>query len=232
MIYKSISAKHLIWRVGRTFNIQSSDWISDAYEFIFNGLRELNVYQSLEPCHKVVAITDYRITLPCDISILGGITYKGERLKFFRNINKYYIKMLDKYPVSNHTCQLIPNGTIETSIPSCTIESKDCVVHYMKIPSEYDTELETDIPLVPDSEPILDALTWYLLYHILLRGYIHPSIKWSDALEMWENKKWAAINRATMPDEEERQLHSLIWRSMYVNMNAWSDSFHRQITRS
>jgi len=224
MINNSISAKHLIWRVGRTFNIQNSDWITDSYEFIYNGLRELNIYQSLEPCHIPTTVTDYRFSLPCDLRILQGVTYNGARLKMLKSINKYYIKDLEKYPVSEHTMQSIPNGTIEVSF-----ETGEVVVHYLKLPSEYDTELEVDVPLVPDNEYVLDALSWYLLYHILLRGYKHPSITWEQALEMWENKKWSARNRSTSLNPEEREYHRLVWSSMLINKDAWSNSFYRHI---
>ena len=224
MINNHISTKHLLVSTIDYFNIHSSDIISKIYDWTFEGLGELSIYSSLISCTIDATLVDYRCSLPCNIKVLNGITHNNIRLTPSKSIRLYDTSILNEYPESTNTYEHLPNGVIQTTIKEDTIQ-----IHYMTVPTEYDNELEVNVPLVPDNEYVLKALRYYLLMRLMLRGYAHPTLKLDDVMQSWEHNKMVAQNKAIRLDPDTRERLRLAWGSMVINPKAWENALYKKV---
>lgn len=225
MINNSVSVKHLLVSTIDYFNIHSADLIAKAYDWTYEGLRELELYTNLVPCVQAnVPVVDYRFSLPCNMQVLTGITYKNQRLNPARSIRLYDKATLSNYPVSEHSYEQLANGYIQTTFTDDVVD-----IHYKSIPTEYDNELETDVPLVPDNEYVLKAMRFYLLMRLIMRGYVHPIFKIDDIMQLWEHNKAIAKTKARRMNPGERELVRIAWSSMVINPDAWNNALYRKI---
>lgn len=118
------------------------------------------------------------------------------------------------------------NGFIDFSI-----ETAELVVYFKKLPEEIDPQTGAFFPLIPDVEEVKEAISWYILKSILYRGYKHPILnlnsnnRYVNPAMQWDHYKPIAENKASAPDREQRELHSLMWRGLILNMDSFEDSF-------
>ena len=54
------------------------------------------------------------------------------------------------------------------------IEEGTVTLSYASIPIDLDVDSKLYYPLIPDVQPLKDALKWYIMRILLYRGYIHP----------------------------------------------------------
>lgn len=191
MVYTTISPKAIIAKIYRDYKPNNSSWVNDAYEWMGEALdciRPFNGY--IEQCKKV-KIVDFRGKIPCDIQFLLGIEHCGKQLKRTGFIpSKKHCSNLDKLPFDlKETYSLNPNY-IHTSF-----KSGEIIVYYNGIATD-----EEGFPLVPDIYEIKEALSWYILMRMCLRGYKHPVVNFQLAETEWNKFYPRAQNSCKMPD--------------------------------
>lgn len=84
--------------------------------------------------------------------------------------NPFGIRKLTNTPTGIATYK-INNGWIHTNI-----EHGSCEIACGSIPYEYDDDMDTIFPLIPDDENLFNAILYYCLKNILQRGYHHPTL--------------------------------------------------------
>ena len=69
----------------------------------------------------------------------------------------------------------INNGWIHLS----NIESGNITIICSEVPYIYDENLDILFPIIPDNEDLIECITQYCLWYILMRGYKHPILSLS-----------------------------------------------------
>jgi len=219
-IYNNISSREIIRRVYDHYDIKTSDWEARAYDWINELLGHVKIYVALEDCHMDISIISNRAKLPCDLRVLRAVEIDGikQDLVNKHNINKHDSIILNQASDNGVTYELSKTGYIISSKETGTMR-----IHYKKLPTVFDNELQQEIPLVPDNEKLLMAGEWYVLYRLMIRGYTHPvfnlannnpelnpSIQW----KIWANK---ASNDMASLNKDQRNLHSDLWKTLCLN---------------
>jgi len=60
------------------------------------------------------------------------------------------------------------------------IEEGNLTLAYASMPIDLDVDTKLYYPLIPDIEPLKEALRWYIMRLLLYRGYIHPMFNLKD----------------------------------------------------
>ncbi len=172
MIYRLISASNVIANVQDTFNIDDSDWIGRASNWISKGLTDLGVISELTVIHHETKATDYRVELPCDIKSLEAIeidgmrVYRSNQLRDSRNDDLNY-----PYNTISYTVQ--GDNYIQLETENEYFKDVDVIVHFKSLPIEVFKPYDVYLPLVPDLDTVQDALALYIMIKLLGRGYRH-----------------------------------------------------------
>lgn len=221
MVYTTISPKAIIAKIYRDYKPNNSSWINDAYEWMGEALdciRPFNGY--IEQC-KCVKVVDYRAKVPCDIQFLLGISHCGHQIKRTGSIpsKKHCSKDLTKLPFSlNETYSLNPNY-IHTSF-----KEGEITVYYDGIATD-----EEGFPLVPDIYEIKEALSWYILMKMCVRGYKHPVVNYQMAEAEWTKFYPRAQNACKMPDIDGYDLFKRTYMGLLRDTDM-SDTFFQDTT--
>ena len=190
MITNYISGLAVIQRVDDDFNIKTSDWKPLAPDWIFNALRSIRVRQaSVEAKPVNLIVKDNRFDIPDYCSqITKVLDEQGLPILVVSERENFNTTIQKEDSITCKRCTVLMN--------ECEINTDDefVTVFYRKYPTHYSKELMQEIPIIPDSEIILEGLSYYVLSKILGRGYVHPIYKLGtnnqnyDPRLVWESK--------------------------------------------
>lgn len=171
MIYRLINGEQVLAKVITTFNIDNSDWIAKAPQWILDGLSDMRVTSQTEIYSKTVDIVDRKAKLPCDIKSLVSVSYKGDQL------SKETITTGIKNDIL--TYQLLHNNYIllnqEHFYPHETV-----TFYFKSLPMTLSPLYNIYISSVPDNHDVITALTYYVLMQYLMYGYSHKIFSLND----------------------------------------------------
>jgi hypothetical protein len=74
-----------------------------------------------------------------------------------------------------HPFYRISNGWLHTNVTSGYIE-----IIYKKYPTEFNEVLGLECPMIPDEFNTRQAIIWFILQTMLMRGYVHPLLSLKD----------------------------------------------------
>lgn len=240
MIYRTTSAGDVIAKIHRDFGntITLGDWQQDALEWMGEALEFIGAGIQLEKKSDVLEIVSYKSILPSDLIQLIEVFYApGADVEAdVPNADKYVLNrsassahqgihtdVRDEEPfVHGESYQLNPDY-IHT-----TFETGFIGVTYLGLPID-----ANGYPLVPDNVSYKQALTWYVIRMLMLRGWKHPAgldFPFVDA--QWKNYCTQARNKANMPDigSYDRFLH--IWRRLTPDVDARHEYFDEHDVRN
>jgi len=110
----------------------------------------------------------------------------------------------------------IVNGWINTNVKEGTIELACGAIPYL-----YDQDFEMIFPLIPDDENLIQALTFYILGQMLMRGYKHSLLSYTTNNEFlnpgmgWTKYSKLARNSCNaMSPDSKRTLSKLTGRNI------------------
>jgi hypothetical protein len=168
-----ISGSNVIANVQDTFNIDGSDWIQRAANWINKALADIGVTSELPIQVKEVQAEEYKVELPCDIKSLEAVEVDGYRIYRTRSIisphedNKY----ADYHIV---TYKVLGDNYIEFETGNEYFRDVTVKIHFKSFQYEIFKPYDIKVPLVPDLEIVQDAIAAYIMIKILGRGYKHP----------------------------------------------------------
>lgn len=202
MIYNLKNSRSIIYKVYDTFNIEGSEWESRAPEWIVNAMLEINSTLAYTEIRQTVQVEQYKFKLPCNLKILGGIEYKGQRLERsqrYTSTTSQESQPIGKYILRN-TGWVFLDG----------LETGEVDVIYKTYPYIFDQDIQRQIPLIPDKEEVETALMWYCMRQLLYRGYKHLVITFNSADPdinpnlAWNKYKKIAKNAINRMDSDMR----------------------------
>lgn len=172
MVYRWISGNSIIAEVFDRFNIETSDWVSRAGYWIKEALLDIKAIPvSLEQC-KIVTANEYLIELPCSLNSLIGVEYNKIRLNTTAQIAKR--KTNDGNTSGDLSYTLMNNGKLRIESEYMEHEYGEFTIYFKGLETEFDEDLNAEIPFVPDNHFAREAMAFYILIQILSRGYEHP----------------------------------------------------------
>lgn len=81
-------------------------------------------------------------------------------------------------------------------------------------------------PLIIDTFKYKEAVTWYCIYRMLLRGYEHKSMKdFTVPFQLWEKYRAQAINESKKFSQDDMERFKNMWASAKPNAEAWESFF-------
>lgn len=221
--YRYISGKEIIARVSNDFTIDNSQWIYSAPLWIADALAQLKIPMSLQYTTKEIEVVDYKFEIPVDIRLIIAVEYNGYRLKRLGIFNNMSPEALaNRGYDSNEGYELVGNGWCTTTFKEGTL-----ILHYRIPPTEYDKFTGMLIPKVPDDTYVIEAINWYIILHVLYKGFQHPVFnlnsnnEFTNAGMQWEKNKKRARNSVNVIDADEREEISLLFRKFIQNYNSW-----------
>ena len=119
------------------------------------------------------------------------------------------------------------NNVVEFSFESGQIE-----LYYFRLPVTVDEYTSIRIPMIPDSEPVMTNLIWFILMNLLYRGYKHPVLNLGNAMpylnpaKMYEDTKASARNSMLVWDSEEYEKISKVLTTFIHNVDYITRNFN------
>lgn len=177
--------------------------------------------QSTNTYSNIILQTNIGVTVE---GTLKNVTLDDDLENIKINVDKirvYDASSITELPSSNHYYYLLPNGRIETSF-----ETGYVIFHYYTLPYSYNKTVNSKCPLIPDTEAIKDAITWYLFQSILQRGTKHPIFSignpnWKlDPYERYRKSRLNAKNKARNLDPDQARILDRMWQSHLYNVIA------------
>jgi hypothetical protein len=169
--YKTITQDEFVARFIDKFAIDGSDFIPRLTLWLSNGLRDLDIPLALVPIRKADTFTGYKYILPVspDINCILAVYINKTRA-----INRGVINMTDVIDIPNfpESTDFMYDFNLNGAM-IISIESGDIDIIYSHIP-EY-VGIANNISIyIPDNFFVIEALCWYALMQLLMRGYKHP----------------------------------------------------------
>ena len=189
---RKVSIKRLLLSIESTFNFQDNAWKDDAIEFIGRGLEIIGVGLVYTKKAKEVALASGRATLPCSLKSLRAVTLDGCRLDINEYTDFVYNSTdLTTPPVHSHITAQFNDNYLITNVDTGTV-----VFYY------YAFSLDDEgLPQLPDDAFVFEALEWYVVYKLLLKGYKHHAItNFREAQMQWEIAYPRAQNSLSLDD--------------------------------
>lgn len=226
-----------------TMKLSSMDWIMDGFEWMGDAIQAIGTSAPLVKKIEDLTIESHRAKIPCDLSVLFFVEYKGRQLRMGGDFTGYglvdkerttkiYSNTLsaeggliyyDGSPadfekvlelVDNDYYLLNPNY-VQTSFESGTIR-----LHYAAFPLD-----KNQYPLIPDDFYYRKALEWYLISQLLLSGYKHPELNWQLADQKWEEFLPRAQNSMKFPDIGRMDRFKNMWQRLIPPTKLPADFF-------
>lgn len=225
--YKYIKGKELLGRVAVDFTIDTSQWIHSAPLWIADALAQLKIINTFQYATKEVDVVGHRCELPCNLKLLIAVEYDGRRLRrlgVFNNMSAD--SLLDRGYSVEEGYELVGDNWITTTFEEGTI-----IYHYRVPAADYDKVNDVLIPKIPDDPYVIEALKWYIILHLLYKGFKHPVFDLNSNNEFtnpglqWEKNKKRARNSVNIIDADEREQISLLFRKFLQDYSSYDQVF-------
>jgi hypothetical protein len=223
MVYNLVNGKLIIAKMNDEFNIKSRDWENRAPKWIADAMSFLSIYPSWERRVEEIKFQNYYFELPCSMKVLEGIIIDDIKQDKSQTIALEYLLGRVNAGKKFYT---ISGGKVIT-------QNKEGVAYviYKSPPVVWDDTTGVWIPKIPDIAEVQENIAWYVLKHILARGYVHPiyDLKSNSGHlnphMLWEMTKKRARNRAKAMDLEDRRALADVMCSFLANPKADLNEF-------
>lgn len=224
MTYKTTSINVVLAKIFRDFNPSHSGWIPDAIEWISEAVGIMKTCESYKEIPKIVEIIDYRGKIPCDLEQMLGIEYNGMRLQRSGGINH---KSAPCSCLDNLVCSVEESYSLNPNYIQTTFKTGCITVYY------YGLEVDCDgFPYIVDDPLYTNAVTWYVIMKMCLRGFKHPVADFKMAEFEWEKAHPKAMNRCRFPDIDGYEIFKKSWLGAARSTNRTNEFFNSVVANS
>lgn len=215
MVYTTISPKAIIAKIYRDYKPNNSSWVNDAFEWMGEAIDCIRPFNGCtEQCRKV-QVVDYRAKIPCDIQFLLGIEHCNHQLK-----RTGYIPAKKHCSINNLPYSTTESYTLNPNYIQPSFKEGWITVYYNGIATD-----EEGFPLIADNYEIREALSWYILMKMCLRGYKHPVVTFQMAEAQWNLHYPRAENSCKMPDIDGYDLFKQTYMGLVRNIEMGNTFF-------
>lgn len=241
MVFNTINSAVIIAELLDRYNIKSNDFIQRCPNWIDSCLEEIKCHRTLETDVLRTRFTNNRVQLPKftkavdwvvidevkahyneDVYVLNEDIYLNRNASFSGNT-------YDQSPKFATIISMDNNPEIDPDFADRTIPRFYRVAHnwvhtnvkfgFIEIKYKYSPYILDDLtglefPLIPDEVNTKEAVMWYIIRTIVMRGYIHPILR-LDARDTETNpalafRKYATLSRISLnsPNLDERKKYT------------------------
>lgn len=223
---KTVSSKEIIARVKRDFHVKHSGWEYDALEWIGDGLEIIGAEPVYEKCHNGFKVSDHRLKVPCPVDYISEVRVIHNRddwdysTNMIRDCKESSIRIAcingnRKHKhlfVDPNAAVLSPGLPLISDTNMYAHEWYELGLNYLRFSFRHGKVIivyegipldEEGFPCVVDDIKVKNALAWYILRGLLLRGYKHPVINFDKADAEWTKFYPQAQNSVKMPTPDE-----------------------------
>lgn len=217
-IYKTCSIEKVIAQIYRDFKPSNSGWIDDAAEWIFDAIEIMRVCQGFVQTTKEVNVVDFRAKIPCELENFLGVEYKGKRLPRSGGINH---QDSNCSCLNNLVCSIDESYILQPNYIHTTFKDGCVKFHYYG--------LETDcngLPTIIDDAVYRQAIIWFVMSMMLLRGFKHQTTTYEKAWANWEKFYPRAQNRFRVADIDSYEVFKKSWMGLVKSTNLTNEFFN------
>jgi hypothetical protein len=190
---KFVSIRRVINSVQSIFKIEGSGWIGNVPDWIGEAIEEMGTGTELKTTKRDLAVSEYKLLLPCSIEVLRGVYYDDHFLLCKNHAFRNQTLRENSFPVSEKEWYKIIGNYIQTSFKEGTV-----TIYYDTVPLDKD-----GLPMVIDNPKMIQALRWKIISFLLLGGYKHPQFNFEYADMRYSKLRDEVSNDMKMPRPEE-----------------------------
>lgn len=213
-IKQNYNIKRLLAYIKDSFNFNDDNWKLDSIEFIGQGLSIIGCASKvLEKQVSEVEVVNYRVALPTDMNNILAVEVDCAELPI---LNSTTLIQDCKCCVSNESYN--GYGELSSAYLHTSFEEGTVKIHYYSVPLDDD-----GFPKIPEDAMTTEALTWFVMYKLMLGGYVHHTVtNWKEAYQMWLSLYPQAQNSLMMPDTLETKAMASWWTNPLNSNNMLS----------
>ena len=203
------SSKQIIGSLITDINLDISDIEHRLFEWIDMALDIMAITKHHILVRDIIEIKNNRGTLPCGMDNLHSIWGRGKcgGLQYI-NItgSPLVLERSDLY------CMEGTLGSIEGNTLITSFKKGRVLVIHKSAPKDCD-----GYPMIPKSAKLEEALMYYIIYRLALKGYKHSVISFETAYQQWNNLYVGAASDVewfTLPELEE---FSRLWGTVQLD---------------
>lgn len=200
---KLISCKGFIGELMEDMNLDIIDYVDTVYRWIESAIEQVGAIKSFPLQYEVLEVKDWKTELPCNIK-----WFHSAWTKCWENCNQGigYLNVVDSPFMANRELMGRYNGTgnmarIDGSSLNVEFEKGHVLIIYRSIPRDSE-----GLPMIIDNAFLKEALGYYIIYRMILKGIKHPTLSFETALQLWNTMYPRASNDIdwfTLPELEE-----------------------------
>jgi hypothetical protein len=203
------SSKKLIGQLIADINLDINDIEHRLFEWINDAIDIMDITKHYVWKREFVDVEEGLAELPCGMDFLHSIWIRNGHGQM-EYLNLTGSPLIFERGIFYETVGLI--GSIEGHHLRTAFRKGRILVIYKGPPCDCD-----GYPMIPKSAKLDEALTYYLIQRLALKGYQHPIIKFEDARNIWLNSYVGAASDVewfTLPELEE---FSRFWGTVQVD---------------
>lgn len=209
MINKTTSCKLVIAKIYRDLGLNDPNYEYDMIEWIGEALDFIGAGVQFETKISTIQVENFKGLLPVGLVVINQLRYDDKYIKYNPSSFKGQI---DNSP--NHYANTEETYTLNPNFIVTTFEEGEVEISYKAVAVD-----EDGYPLVPDNQYYREALFWYCLKQMLLKGY-QPKMEqmtYEFAMQQWKFYCTAARNKANYPDIGGYERFKEIWTGLIPN---------------
>lgn len=209
---KLTSSKRFIAEIVEDLNLSTVDYIDRLYSWIEYGLGMMDMAKYYTLKSEIIQIDNYRGILPCDLVFVHSLwSTNGLGSNGNGGVNLAYIPVSTS-PLVGFNHKGYPISTRKVSVDGYHIHSDvrktKVLLVYRSLPKDCD-----GYPMIPDNPYVKEALMFFIIYRLALKGIAHPIIKIGDAMGKWEQLYPRASNDVNWMSQPEYEEFTQMWNS-------------------
>lgn len=207
MVYRTVSSKNVIAKVFRDLKPGSSDWVTDAVEWLGEVVERVGSYSTMIKKQVTLTSIGNKIHYPCDLESVDYVEYNGCKLPYAGgNLNICNDAVLvyayqGNYYLTSDTCLQTWEDEVEITL------------HYTAFPTD-----EYGYPTIPDNFYYKTACFWYIASRLAMREQI--KLKYETCEERFNTYATLAENDCAFPSPEKMARFKDRWCRIVPNVHA------------
>ena len=219
-MHRLISSQEFIGRTMADLNLQGTDFLDTIYQWIEDGIEFMDIpkYYVLKVERK--EIKEGRVRIPAEWNYIKAVLTTNNFCVDENYKIKEYIQNLRRLVIRNNSMinDTIKLGIVENSFGTMngnylytTFDKGNVLFLYKGLPTDCD-----GYPMVPKNARVNEALRFWIIYNLSLKGFDHPKVSWDVALQRWNQMYPAAGNDVSWPDAQDYQEFTEMWTNQLL----------------
>jgi hypothetical protein len=214
-----ITSKVIISKVDRDFKPGTADWIGDGMTWIAEAMEHIGTTPMYENRWITEEVEDHRLKIPCELDNFIGIIFNKCKLRLNSGLTKTKdINKVDGYPIDLHNWYSYNPEYFEFSFESGEVE---ILINGIAVDDD-------GWPMIPNGIKTKEAITFYLMWKMILSGFKHPLISLEYAEAQWVRFSLQAQAETNSFSLDEASNFAREWGSHFTGVDFMQKVYNRK----